>query len=442
MRKTVVAVFCVIIATSGVLPPFVSADWSMFRSDPEHSSIGTYNPKGDPVLNPTQLWKTNFTWTADQMEAWTKERTFTEPVVIDDTVYVGVSSTVIFGRFEGYLWTDVYALNAINGTQIWAYRIDSPQITNLAFANGILYFGQNHDNHIFYALNASTGTLVWNATVDFSIHSSPTVVDGIVYIGGVMGLFYALNASNGDIIWTANGSNVVGSSPAVANGIVYVGSSDGVHALNASNGGEIWNYFGGDFQGSCSVVKGVVYAISYWGDIYALDASSGDKLWNYSIGYGVGDHNPSFAIMNDVVYARNGLAYFYAFNAVSGAKIWNFTFGEYDNSAPTALNDVVCFGAYNGLYALNASNGKLLWNYTKSGGFGSSGVSPVVVNGVAYVSDFTIKRPLYGDRQLYAIAIPYTPPSQPPFPVVPVAGAIVAVAVVAGLLIYLKKRKH
>ena len=420
-----------IIATSGVLPPFVSADWSMFCSDPEHSSVGTDNPKGSPVLTPTQLWKTNFTWTADQMELRWKGRSLTEPVVVDDTVYVGATSYI--GVVLRQLWTDVYALDANNGTQIWVYRVDTHQITNLAFAYGLIYFG--YDNN-FYALNASTGILVWNATDGFSGRSSPAVVDGGIYVGGGMGLFYALNASSGDIIWTANvGYNVYWSSPVVANGMVYVGSFEAMHALNASNGDEIWNYFGGDFHGACSIAKGVVYAMTQRANIHAFNASNGDKLWNYTISDGWVATDPSFAIMNDVVYARNGMGNLYALNAVSGAKIWNFTWG-YDNSAPTAVNDVIYFGAYDGLYALNASNGELLWNYTKKDGFGSNFISPVVVNSVVYVSDF------YGEQQLYAIAVPYTPPSQPPFPVVPVAGAIVAVAIVAGLLIYLKKRKH
>jgi outer membrane protein assembly factor BamB len=428
-----------IIVTIVALPPFVSADWSMFRSDPSHSGVGTDNPKGSPVLTPTQLWKTNFTWTSNQMEAQRRRRSLTEPVVIDDTVYVGVSSNVIVSRYESYSWTDVYAFNANNGTQIWAYRVDTHQITNPAFANGIVYFGQNHDNHNFYALNASTYTLVWNATVDFSVNSSPTVVDGVVYVGGGMGIFYALNASNGDKIWNANvGYNVASSSPAIANGMVYVGSFDGMHALNASNGDKIWNYFGGDFHGACSVAKGVVYAMTQRANIHAFNASNGAKLWNYSISDGWIAIDPSFAIVNDVVYARNGLGNLYALNAVSGAKIWNFTWG-YDSSAPTAVNDVIYFGACNGLYALNASNGELLWNYTKSDGFGSQFVSPVVVNGVAYVSDF------YGDRQLYAIAVPYMPPSQPPFPVATIVVAVTAVAVVvacAGLLLHFKKRKQ
>ena len=433
MGKTAVAVFCLIIVTSVALSPFVSADWSMFCSDPTHSSVGTDNPKGSSVLTPTQLWKTNFTWTSNQMEAQWKGRGLkTEPLVVDDTLYAGVTSYI--GISHRQSWTDVYAFNATNGTQIWGYRVDSDQITNLAVANGLVYFG--HDNN-FYALNASTNTLVWNATVDFSVNSSPTVVDGLIYVGGGMGIFYALNASNGDIIWTDNvGYNVGWSSPAVANGMVYVGSFDGMHALNASNGDKIWNYFGGDFHGACSAAKGVVYAMTQRANIHALNASNGDKLWNYSISDGWIGIDPSFAIMNDVVYARNGLGNLYAFNAVSGDKIWNFTWGGYDNSAPTAVNDVIYFGAYNGLYALNASNGELIWNYTKKDGFGSNFVSPVVVNSVVYVSDF------YGDEQLYAIAVPYTPPSQPPFPILPVAGVIVAISVVAGLLVYFRKRKR
>jgi outer membrane protein assembly factor BamB len=442
MNRTVAALVYIIIV-SAVLPPCVSADWSMFRSDSAHSGVGSDNSAGNPVLAPTQLWKTNISWTPTDMEALFRTRDLTETVVVGGVVYVSARSWVAFDMYYNQRgWIDVYAFNATNGAEIWDYRDNSlDQISSLAFANGLVYFGA--DNNNVYALNAATGTLFWNTSITNIGHSSPAVVDGVVYIGGI-GIIYALAAADGHIIWEAHvDANVAWSSPAVSNGVVYVGSFDGMYAFNAITGDKIWNSYGGeDFHFAPTVSKGVIYAITSGENIYAFDAANGARIWNYSVYDGVTGGDAYFAKGSDMIYARSGWDKLYALNALSGAKIWNVTFGQ-EISPPTLVNNVIYLGSNNSFYALNAHTGEILWNYTIGGGFGS----PVVVNGIAYSSNS------YGgeNNQVCAISVPLGPSSSemsPPAPF-PYATIVIASVVVflfavvsAGLLVYHKKHMN
>ena len=452
MRKTATAVVCIIIVISVALPPFVSAAWSMFRSDPARSGVGTDNSADNPVLTPTLLWKTNITWNLTEWDLTEadvrfKENSWTPPAVVDGVVYAGLDSMVTLARYgiQEVQRIDVYAFNATNGAEIWRYGDNScDRITPPAVVNGVVYFATDRYT---CALNASDGSLLWKYSAGMFI-SYPAVADGMVFIGsgeGSKGTLLALNATDGRSIWnfTNYANSRTFSSPAIANGIVYVGSFDeNIYALDSVTGDKLWDYHAGDFHSGPAVAKGVVYAMTSDANIYALNAINGVKIWNYSIydGY-VGRIGPPFAIMNGILYADNIHDELYAFNAVSGAKIWNHTFG-YSISAPAIVKGTVYVSSKNALYALNAINGEILWNYTMGVELGE----PVVVNGVAYIGS---GRVIDSDEgQVYAIGVPPALssselPQTEPFPTVLVAIASIGLVagISAGLLVYFKKRK-
>ncbi len=436
MKRAAAAMILLTFVSCVASLPSVDANWSMFRSNPTHSGVGTANPKGNNVQCPTQLWKTNITWELTETEIQSKTRSWKEPAVADGVVYVCASSAVTVNRYQGYSWIDVYAFNAKNGAEIWNYRDSSCQrVTPPAVTNGLLYFAT--DRYVC-ALKASDGSLVWNYSSGTFV-SYPAVFQDRLFIGsgkGSEGTLLALNANNGHSLW--NYTNVANSrsfsSPAVANGVVYVGSYDeNMYALDGATGDKLWNYSAGDFHPAPAVAKGIVYAITSGANIYALDALNGGRIWNYSIydDWLVWDQ-PYFAISNEVVYARNGLDKLYALDAISGVRLWNLTFGK-SISAPTVVNDVVYLGSENALYALNAHNGAILWNYTTGFGFGS----PVVANSVAYVDS--------GDEQVYAIAVPSPMTTEPQgFPVVLVVAIVtlIVVSVCVGLFIFIRRKRR
>jgi outer membrane protein assembly factor BamB len=396
LKKTVAV--CIIVVTSLALSPFVSANWSMFRSDPSHSGASS----GSPALNPTLLW--NFTPNTSN-DSFAPDNFFatgwSNPAVVDGVVYIGMSGyrTEPAGHYILQIgWGGVFAFNAHSGAQLWNLTIGSG-CSSPAVVDSVVYFSLEGT---VFALNATNGSQLWSyATIGAA--SPPTLADGVVYVGSRDGIVYALNATDGAQLWSfpiGDGA----SSPAVVDGVVYVGSvyDNGVYALNATTGTQLWIHStdGGVLSGP-AVVGGIVYMGTWgyknstyqWGTFYALNATNGKKLWNYTTDDGF---NLSPAIANGVVYTSFPDGYFYALNATNGDKLWNYTTGS-GYSSPAVVGSVVYFGSGDSLYALNAINGDKLWNYT------GGGASPVVADGVVY----------FGlGSTVYALGEPYstTPP--------------------------------
>jgi outer membrane protein assembly factor BamB len=132
----------------------------------------------------------------------------------------------------------VYALDALNGSQLWSYPVGGIYSTP-AVAYGNVYVA---DQDTLYAMDASSGTKLWDFThPSFAPeYSSPTVVDGVVYIGSsggdsYSGRLYALDAYTGGKIEEVEFDTKIFSTPAVAYGMVYVATSTRLYAMNSSD---------------------------------------------------------------------------------------------------------------------------------------------------------------------------------------------------------------
>jgi hypothetical protein len=64
-----------------------------------------------------------------------------------------------------------------------------------AVANGVVYIGAGRSN--LYALNAANGTELWNFTAGDVINSSPAVANGAVYVTSLDGNVYAFHLPGG-----------------------------------------------------------------------------------------------------------------------------------------------------------------------------------------------------------------------------------------------------
>jgi quinohemoprotein ethanol dehydrogenase len=161
--------------------------------------------------------------------------------VVDDNSTLEVTPIVINGVM--YATTghdDVFALNAVNGAQKWAYHpVDqAPPPTfplccgrnnrGVAVGNGKVFLGRLDDSVV--ALNQATGTVAWQVKLadsaqGYSITMAPQFVttslhpNGLIIIslsGGeyeARGQVFALNAANGTIVWmffTTQGPNTWG----------------------------------------------------------------------------------------------------------------------------------------------------------------------------------------------------------------------------------------
>lgn len=131
------------------------------------------------------------------------------PIVVDKKMYLTGPQS------------QVYALDATNGQQLWSYLPDISDVKSLplccgqvnrgvAVADGLVFVGQVDAK--LTALDAKTGKVVWSVQVDdpragYSETMAPIYYDGNVYIGvsgaeyEIRGHVTAYNAKTGDQVW-------------------------------------------------------------------------------------------------------------------------------------------------------------------------------------------------------------------------------------------------
>jgi outer membrane protein assembly factor BamB len=242
------------------------------------------------------------------------------PAVADGIVYIGLS--------DGNL----VALNGSTGEEVWKHHtiggVGSPIVQDgVVFAVSSVFIPIFTFNSDVYALNATNGKNLW----DYNINNSaafPTLVDETLYVG-VGSNVSALSSVNGSLLWSNSlvkqtGLGALLKPTAVLDNVLYIGSSDGgVYALNTNNGGKIWNQSLGNLSESSpgvvngvtspAVVNGVVYIASNDGNLYALNATNGDVLWNYTISDRDHAVQSSPVVANGVVYIGSGAHNVYAF---------------------------------------------------------------------------------------------------------------------------------
>jgi outer membrane protein assembly factor BamB len=382
------------------------------------------------------LWRTDIPWNLTGTPAqnkWDtdisdKSRGWTKAVIENGVVYAAATSTVYlnyYGR-PGINWVDIYAFNADNGRVIWDYSAAFSLVTNLAVADGKVYFGEQTgwENGSIVALDAANGKLIW-ATPGDIFYSTPVTEKDRVFINSDHSVL-ALDSVNGKILWNYTASDTIVSPPVVANGVLYVAANDAsFYAINTEDGSKLWSYETNDarisYDSTGNVVNGVLYLPSN-DDIYALNAKTGAKIWGHNT------TPPEFKWVNFTAYSTpayyDGTLYFtsfseqhihnsdstgpdfcqmsdktsvYALEAGNGNKIWNYTVNNCALENPVEVyNGIVFTQEGNSIVGFNAGNGALTWNFTNPDLQPSS--QPIIVNGTIYVG--------YSDGQLYALRAP------------------------------------
>ena len=248
------------------------------------------------------------------------------PAVADGVVYV----------------ESLYGLKASTGAVLWNY--DAFSSSSPTLANGVIYLGGFDED---YAVNASDGSQVWEVHYGYAAASQMAFANGAVYFGTTNGGLYALNASNGgDIFCGGPWPGSWYSSPAVAEGVVYAGAGSGVNAVNAITCAVLWNYTtGGTVASSPAVANGVVYIGSDDNNLYALNANTGAVLWSYTTGGAV---TSSPAVSGGVVYIGSSDNKVYALNASTGALLWSYATGGAVETRPAIANGAVYMGSDDG----------------------------------------------------------------------------------------------
>jgi alcohol dehydrogenase (cytochrome c) len=265
------------------------------------------------------------------------------PVVVNGVVYIQD------------LYSNVYALSLANGSLLWTYYVNKPELSGpgpngVAIANGDVFgFTPTHA----FALNARNGHLLWvdkhllkKGQGTFGVQ--PTVANGTLYGGSQYGfasgggIVFALNARNGHLLWSFNtvkrpdpgvtavglGAGGVWETPLVGtDGSVTFGTgnpyqqlsnaiddpqrqlyTDSDVNLNAKTGKLRW-YFQAvpnDFKDfdlqtspiSASVAhRPVIIASGKMGIVYEVNARTGALLWKTPVGAHNGHDNDSMNLL-------------------------------------------------------------------------------------------------------------------------------------------------
>jgi RNA polymerase sigma-70 factor (ECF subfamily) len=142
----------------------------------------------------------------------------------------------------------IYSYNAQSGKLNWKHTVDD-WASSPTVVNGVVYAGSYDTN--LYALKASNGSELWHYTTGGHIFASPLVSNGVVYVTEdsnaseisdhpptVKPALFAINAAKGTKLWSQP-LNI--SVQAIQDGVIY-GSvfPRAVYALKASDGSVIW----------------------------------------------------------------------------------------------------------------------------------------------------------------------------------------------------------
>ncbi|UCG70422.1 MAG: PQQ-binding-like beta-propeller repeat protein [Thermoplasmata archaeon] len=237
------------------------------------------------ITNGDILWKTQITRNPGLSGVTSPSK------IVRGKIYLG---SYDFNGGTGYL----YCLNEENGQILWknttfsSVYFSSPAVHNDKVFVGIM--GLYNSSTLkwgapygLYCFNCDNGELLWNYSVNGSIGSSPTVVDDKVLFTSKNGYLFCLDVENGDLFWKKNiGSSV--SSPAVWKNIILVGSGEmsgegGFYSLDM-NGNMLWQFEpNGAVQSSPAIAGDLVYFTTNVkdGTIYCLDNTNGELVWMY-----------------------------------------------------------------------------------------------------------------------------------------------------------------
>ena len=349
----------IILLTLFVLSCFVPLS-SVAAETLEPANLSTTIPSNSqPLLiwNITLPW--NFTDTPAQnlsnAEIIETRKSWINPVICDEIVYAGVTSSVYYGRHFGPAknWINVYAIEAKTGRIIWDFQANLAfdTKTKIAVSDGKVFLtakGIGYAEGFVIALNATNGSLLWKMPCAI-FNSIPVTDNGNVFINSDHSLI-GFDGINGRVIWNYTLRKFV-NAPTTAKGILYAISTDNhLYAINTTDGSHLWDIYTYPGFSGIMVAEDVVYAPSNDGNIYALNSLTGAILWKH-------DTTPSefnwanFTVHTTPVY-NSGLLFF-----TSQSRQHIYIRNDFGGDAGHVYTRT-------SVYALEASTGNKVWNYT------------------------------------------------------------------------------
>ncbi len=359
------------LAEKGSKPTAWRTSWIGPRSGPQRT--GTVDEIG-PTPFPTTDWKMDLEGGMYNVE----------PIVVDETLFLSVTTNNTPGERDGY----VGAYDAETGNRQWI-RTDFSDLKTPAIDDGKIYLVTQHfetpdsDADGFYALDADTGETLWSRT-DHDVWSPPVATDDLVFTSNRTATF-ALDPENGDTVWTAPGINGlsedVGDALGYTNGTVF--TSDGA-ALDATDGSTQWRVEPEvRTLGSPAATDDLVYYTRtdyIVGDddrvlIEARSVDSGATEWKYeSDGTNRWDGRPAVSDDHVLLVDSEDESVVKALDSETGTTVWTtWVQGSYFSS-PVVADEIVYVGGQYApeesssdgdpvVHAIDSETGDRKWSY-------------------------------------------------------------------------------
>jgi alcohol dehydrogenase (cytochrome c) len=347
LAVTMALVGSTIAASSAVATPKATASWAYPNGDLANTRVAQGSGITQKNVNSLKVaWTFKLKGKAAKSISQLGSLAMT-PIVVGDVVYVQD------------LRCNVYALSLTNGSLLWEYSVNKPELSGpgpngVAVANGVVY---GFTPTVAFALSATTGKALWvNKKIlkrgQGSFGIQPQVANGRVYgasqygSGKGGGILFALNAATGTVLWRFNtlkktslgvtslglGAGGAWETPLVgSDGSVTFGTgnpyqtlasatkhpatllyTDSEVNLNAATGKLRWYYQAEpndfkdfDMQASpiATTINGrpVIVGGGKMGIVYAMSATSGALLWKTPVGLHNGHDNDSLNLLDHAV---------------------------------------------------------------------------------------------------------------------------------------------
>lgn len=311
------------------------------------------------------------------------DRIFSEPTVVDGSVYIGS------------LDTNVYSIDAADGSEQWHFQTGGKVYSKPAVGNGSLYVGSDDD--FVYGLSTSDGSRYWQYLTGGDVVTSPALANDTVYVSGFKAL-HAIAETDGTRRWQFEPPyGLRESSPTLVDNNCYILGGASVFAVDASTGKELWRFVPPHDDTSTApsvagkaIADGTLFVGTDRNNLYAVDIETREQQWRSTLAGRVFN----IIVADGEVYALTGRPdnRIYALDAADGSKTLEVDAKDDKGTDGLAVEgDTLYVGNLDGMKALDATDGSRQWLYETE----MSASSPVVENGRVYFGS--------GEGKVYAV---------------------------------------
>jgi outer membrane protein assembly factor BamB len=323
------------------------------------------------ITRPVILWKAKV-----GVQGW-----LNNPVVIDNTVYVGSAGDL---QFETDTADGVYAIDLTTGTRVWFFAA-SLDVNGVAASEGVVV--ATGDEGLVWGIDAAEGLGLWTANLEAAAFTNPLIVEDLAVVGDGSGTITAFDLDSGERRWRVTVQGAVRGGAASDGESIYV-VSEGRDAIALDlQGNVLWRQtitapsgeseqlrvFAAPTIAGPFLVVSLIRGEELYADpaLIALDRETGEVAWEAEDAAGIKSEwanvRSSPAVVGDLlVYGETYSDLLVAVGIDDGLTRWSVKVGPYCYqhwSSPAVVGGQVILPRYDGgLYAVALDTKTVAWS--------------------------------------------------------------------------------